>query len=77
MYHLGTCNTHNMASIIGKVLMPCPSHGLTLAIIFEADAMSQTRSYTSSHITVSMPCPIHGLTLTHLVADACPRHVLH
>ncbi|KHG27472.1 hypothetical protein F383_15844 [Gossypium arboreum] len=24
-----------------------------------------------------MPRPRHGLTLTHLVADACPRHVLH
>ncbi|KHG14746.1 hypothetical protein F383_00319 [Gossypium arboreum] len=24
-----------------------------------------------------MPCPRHGLTLTHLVADACPRYVLH
>ncbi|KHG13934.1 hypothetical protein F383_20154 [Gossypium arboreum] len=26
--------------------MPCPKHGLTLAIITEADAMSQTWSYT-------------------------------
>ncbi|KHF97809.1 S-crystallin 1 [Gossypium arboreum] len=39
--------------------------------------MSQTWSYTSSHISVPMPCPIHGLTLTHLVADVCPKHVLH
>ncbi|KHG05409.1 Dihydroxy-acid dehydratase [Gossypium arboreum] len=57
--------------------MPCPRHGLTLAIIIEADAMSQTCPYTSSHIFVPKPCPRHGLTLTHLVADACPRHVLH
>ncbi|KHG08116.1 hypothetical protein F383_34787 [Gossypium arboreum] len=46
-------------------------------LIHQVDAMSQTWSYTSSHITVPMPCPRHGLTLTHLVADACPRHVLH
>ncbi|KHG12508.1 Phosphopantetheine adenylyltransferase [Gossypium arboreum] len=39
--------------------------------------MSQTWSYTSSHISVPMPCPRHGLTLTHLIADACPRHLLH
>ncbi|KHG06547.1 MIT domain-containing 1 [Gossypium arboreum] len=73
--------------------MPCPKHGLTLTIEIGADAMSQTWSYTSSHISVSMPCPgrdltltplyvpmpcpRHGLTLTHLVADPCPRHVLH
>ncbi|KHG20904.1 hypothetical protein F383_27530 [Gossypium arboreum] len=38
-----------------------------------ANAMSQT----SSSISVLMPCPRHGLTLTPLVADACPRHVLH
>ncbi|KHG11305.1 hypothetical protein F383_13946 [Gossypium arboreum] len=72
--------------------MPCPRHGLTLAIFIEADAMSQTWSYTSSHISLPMPCPRHGLTvtqlvveacprhgltLTHLIADACPRHVLH
>ncbi|KHG20680.1 hypothetical protein F383_24099 [Gossypium arboreum] len=72
--------------------MPCPRHGLTLTIETEADAMSHTWSYTSSHIFmpmlcpehgltltppyVSMPCPRHGLTLTHLVVDACPRHVL-
>ncbi|KHG12691.1 hypothetical protein F383_19627 [Gossypium arboreum] len=24
-----------------------------------------------------MLCPGHGLILTHLVANACPRHVLH
>ncbi|KHG22663.1 Cell volume regulation A [Gossypium arboreum] len=39
--------------------------------------MFQTWSYTGSHIFVSMPCPKHGLTLTHLIADACPRYVLH
>ncbi|KHG27714.1 Uba3-binding but2 [Gossypium arboreum] len=39
--------------------------------------MSQTWPYTSSHISVPIPCPRHGLTLTHLIADACPRHVLH
>ncbi|KHG06472.1 Calcium-dependent serinease [Gossypium arboreum] len=65
MYHLGT------------LPMPFPIHGLTLVIIFEADAMSQTWSYTNSHITVPMPCPKHGLTLTHLIANACPRHVLY
>ncbi|KHG26211.1 Arrestin domain-containing B [Gossypium arboreum] len=73
--------------------MPCPRHGLTLTIEFKADAMFQTWSYTSSHISmpmpcpkhcftltplyVLMPCPIHGVTLTRPVADACPRHVLH
>ncbi|KHG11985.1 Multifunctional CCA [Gossypium arboreum] len=66
---------------------------LTLAIEIEANAMSQTWSYTSSHISILMSCPRHGLTLTplyvpmpcprhdlkltHLIADACPRHVLH
>ncbi|KHG08252.1 PRAME family member 7 [Gossypium arboreum] len=39
--------------------------------------MSQTWSYTRSSISVPMPCPRHDLTLTHLVADACLRHVLH
>ncbi|KHG09083.1 Thymidylate synthase [Gossypium arboreum] len=39
--------------------------------------MSQTWSYTSFSISVPMPCSRHGLTLTHLVAEACPRHVLH
>ncbi|KHG23851.1 hypothetical protein F383_08450 [Gossypium arboreum] len=29
--------------------MPCPRHGLTLALISDADAMSQTWSYTGSH----------------------------
>ncbi|KHG23507.1 Uba3-binding but2 [Gossypium arboreum] len=43
---------------------------------YNADAMSRTWSYTGSHVK-SIPCPKHGLTLTHLVADACPRHVLH
>ncbi|KHG21138.1 Phosphopantetheine adenylyltransferase [Gossypium arboreum] len=57
--------------------MPYPRHGLTMTIKIEADAMSQTWSYTSSHISMLMPSPRHGLTLTHLVADACPRHVLH
>ncbi|KHG04349.1 hypothetical protein F383_28543 [Gossypium arboreum] len=57
--------------------MPCPRHGLTLNIEIEADTMSQTWSYTSSYIFVPMQCPRHGLTLTHLIADACPRHVLH
>ncbi|KHG04220.1 hypothetical protein F383_23348 [Gossypium arboreum] len=32
--------------------------------------MSQTWSYSSSHIPVLMPCPRHGLTLTHIKADA-------
>ncbi|KAH1039550.1 hypothetical protein J1N35_041293 [Gossypium stocksii] len=60
------------------VPMPCPRHGLTLTRI-EADAMSQTWSYTHSrHIANAMsptwsytgsdvepmPCPRHGLTLT-------------
>ncbi|KHG26759.1 hypothetical protein F383_04549 [Gossypium arboreum] len=27
--------------------------------------MSQTWSYTSSHISVPMPCPRHGLTLAY------------
>ena len=40
------------------------------------DAMSQTWSYTSSSMSVPMLCLRHGLTLTHLVADACPKHVL-
>ncbi|KHG09809.1 hypothetical protein F383_05434 [Gossypium arboreum] len=39
--------------------------------------MSQTWSYTSSSISVPLPCSRHGLTLTHLVADVCPKHVLH
>ncbi|KHG05790.1 hypothetical protein F383_31673 [Gossypium arboreum] len=39
--------------------------------------MSQILSYISSSISVPMPCPRHGLTLTHLVTDACLRHVLH
>ncbi|KHG14469.1 DNA primase [Gossypium arboreum] len=42
-----------------------------------ADAMSQTWFYASSSISILMPCPRHGLTLTHLVANACPKHVLH
>ncbi|KHG19977.1 Avirulence AvrBs3 [Gossypium arboreum] len=62
---------------MGKVPMPCPRHGLTLTIEIEADAMSQKWSYTSSHISVPMPCPRHGLTMKHVVADACPKHVLH
>ncbi|KHG03066.1 T-cell surface glycoprotein CD1b-1 [Gossypium arboreum] len=56
--------------------MPCPRHGLTLAIHIEADAISQTWSYTSSRIymlIISQTC----LTLAQLLADACPRHVLH
>ncbi|KHF98908.1 hypothetical protein F383_38096 [Gossypium arboreum] len=57
--------------------MPCPRHGITLTIVIEADAMSQTWYYTSSHISVPMSCPRHGLTRTHLVADACPRYVLY
>ncbi|KHG13626.1 hypothetical protein F383_16544 [Gossypium arboreum] len=57
--------------------MSCPRHGLTLAIIIEADAMCQTWSYTSSRVSMSMPCPRHVFTLTCLVANACPRHVLH
>ena len=67
-----TCLTLALIS----VPMPCPRHGLTLAIIvwlmhvpdmsytsplLDADAMSQTWSYTGSHN----------------VAEACPRHVLH
>ncbi|KHG20303.1 Dimethylglycine dehydrogenase-2C mitochondrial [Gossypium arboreum] len=46
-------------------------------LIYQVNAMSQTWSYTSSHISMPMPCPRHGLSLTHLVADACPRHVSH
>ncbi|KHG21372.1 serine hydroxymethyltransferase, mitochondrial [Gossypium arboreum] len=69
--------------------MPCPRLGLTLAIFIEADAMSQTWSYTSSRMHV----PDMSYTGTHLyadamsqtwsytgyrnVADACPRYVLH
>ncbi|KHF98548.1 Killer cell lectin-like receptor subfamily B member 1B allele A [Gossypium arboreum] len=60
-----------------KLPTPCPRHGLTLAIIFEADAMSQTWSYTSSRIYVLMHVPDMSYTSTHNVADACPRHVLH
>ncbi|KHG07299.1 hypothetical protein F383_34344 [Gossypium arboreum] len=57
--------------------MPCPKHGLTLTITIEANAMSQTWSYTSSHISVLMPCPRHGLTLTHISRlMPCPRHGL-
>ncbi|KHG04500.1 Kelch-like protein 1 [Gossypium arboreum] len=56
--------------------MSCPRHGLILALVSRpmyvpnmsytstrpnADAMSQTWSYTGSH----------------KVADACPKHVLH
>ncbi|KHG07787.1 hypothetical protein F383_34892 [Gossypium arboreum] len=57
--------------------MPCLRHGVTLAIIIKVDTMFQTWSYTRFRISVPMPCPKHGLTLTHLVADACLRHVLH
>ncbi|KHG10125.1 hypothetical protein F383_15846 [Gossypium arboreum] len=57
--------------------MTCTRHGITLTIEIEANAMSQTWSCTSSHISLLMPCPRHGLTLTHLVANTCPRHVLH
>ncbi|KHG05893.1 hypothetical protein F383_32618 [Gossypium arboreum] len=47
------------------MLMLCPRHGLTLALItsprLDADAVSQTWSYIGSHN----------------MADACPKHVLH
>ncbi|KAH1073159.1 hypothetical protein J1N35_025487 [Gossypium stocksii] len=46
---------------------PCARHSRVAA---EADAMSQTWSYTGSPLSVLMPCPIHGLTLTHIQADA-------
>ncbi|KHG27130.1 hypothetical protein F383_09543 [Gossypium arboreum] len=36
-----------------------------------ADAMSQTWSSTSSHLSMSMRCPSQGLTLTQLLVDAC------
>ncbi|KHF97722.1 hypothetical protein F383_36945 [Gossypium arboreum] len=41
------------------------------------DAMFQTWSYTSLHITMPMPCSKHGLTLARILRPMpCPRHGL-
>ncbi|KHG23931.1 hypothetical protein F383_28506 [Gossypium arboreum] len=33
----------------------------------QVNAMSQTWSYTDSHISVLIPCPRHSLTLAHIL----------
>ncbi|KHG08431.1 tRNA (uracil-O(2)-)-methyltransferase [Gossypium arboreum] len=60
----------------GKLPMPCPRHGLTLALISMSMPCSK-HGLTLALIMWPMPCPRHGLTLAFIMWPmSCPRHGL-